>query len=1184
MIFTDRTITVQKGASSIDDTIVLYRGDKKVEIRFTLNESFPFKFGSGASPNIIEKTEASYGQLVIKTPNELPPIFSEVVPTSEGKIIFTITAEMIDEIVEVGYYTFQIRLFDEDMNSRATLPEVIGGIEIREPIAAEDSNEVGVAAVGSATAAAGTTEDAFDEQGNYNKTTWVTGDRITAGKLNKIENVIEGINQKVASVENDLSGYVTKETGNASQITFGDGQTFQAKLDTGTLKGDKGDKGDPGIKGDKGDKGDTGAKGEQGEIGPQGPKGDTGPQGEQGLKGDKGDKGDTGDQGPQGERGPQGEQGPQGEKGDVGPQGPAGVDGQDGLTTAISVNGNTYTHIDGTIALPDYPTVPTNVSELTNDANYASETYVNNKIAEASLSGGEVDLSGYVTKEIGNANQITFADGQTFQEKLDSGTLKGEKGEQGEKGEKGEPGDGGNVTDEQIKTAVDDYLQKNPISGDISSITEDIPPTNLFDKNNLLTSRPNDSGGTTAGKFSNWIPVKAGRTYRANNDNAKIWYFYDTNKTYYSWSTSGTTYTIERDGYVLLLISDNVDVNSLKVIQGTNPEDAHNGYTAIKKSVIPPLSRWSGKRWLAIGDSITTEKNGYATKSYASMVATNLGMQITNIAIGGRQLIDAVTWVENLPVTDYDLVTIMMGTNDHVYQGTISNITTNFETLVRKIQQRMPNAVIAYITPIKRVFFDNDGNEASVGPDGYVQNHGTSLADVVDAMKIKCRELSIPCLDIYDALDPKVEYVRKTYFLRADGKDGTHPNALGHAKFIAPRVNAFLESLAPFYMYISTDTPSGPSEPEVTTYTITKNLTNCTISNSASNIAQNASYTATISANSGYTLGDVAITMGGTDITNTAYSNGNISILSATGNIVITANATVTPVEPTTYTITNNLTNCTNSNSAVSINEGESYSATITANSNYTLDVVTVTMGESNITDSVCSDGVITISSVTGNIVITANATKNSSEESDAVLLHSWNLSGDTATNADGKTIYNDLTNNFELIVKSNTQTGNDRYTTTGSNFLLGKTDSFTLEFTATPLSNYNRPLVNTGINGSLSTWGQLAVEPIIKGRFQLSKGKAYNDFNINGSYLAVEKDSNETPITFLEDAVLTMATNQASTVKVTYDASAKVGNIYLNGNLIATLNDDMLIDGLYFAKANGHMDFGEIRLYRGVK
>ena len=218
MIFTDRTITVKKGVSSINDTIILYRGDKDIEIRFTLNESSPFKFGSGSSSNIIEKTEAAYGQLIIKTPNDLPSIFSEVVPTNEGKIIFTITAEIIDEITEVGNYTFQIRLFDEGMNSRATLPEVNNGIEIREPIATEDittTNEVNVATVGYALTTAGTSEDAFDSEGNYNKTTWRTGDRITAAKLNKIETGIDSINKKANNIptrtsqlEND-SDYAT---------------------------------------------------------------------------------------------------------------------------------------------------------------------------------------------------------------------------------------------------------------------------------------------------------------------------------------------------------------------------------------------------------------------------------------------------------------------------------------------------------------------------------------------------------------------------------------------------------------------------------------------------------------------------------------------------------------------------------------------------------------------------------------------------------------------------------------------------------------------------------------------------------------------------------------------------------------------------------------------------------------
>ena len=139
MIITNRTITVKRGVSSINEPIILYRGDKEVEIRFVLKEKAPFIFNKEVDSNIIELSEAAYGQLVIKVPNGLPPIFSEVAPTNEGKIVFNITAEMIDEIAEVGKYSFQIRLFDESMNSRVTLPEVNDGIEIREPIASEDT-------------------------------------------------------------------------------------------------------------------------------------------------------------------------------------------------------------------------------------------------------------------------------------------------------------------------------------------------------------------------------------------------------------------------------------------------------------------------------------------------------------------------------------------------------------------------------------------------------------------------------------------------------------------------------------------------------------------------------------------------------------------------------------------------------------------------------------------------------------------------------------------------------------------------------------------------------------------------------------------------------------------------------------------------------------------------------------
>jgi hypothetical protein len=58
-------------------------------------------------------------------------------------------------------------------------------------------------------------------------------------------------------------------------------------------------------------------------------------------------------------------------------------------------------------------------------------------------------------------------------------------------------------------------------------------------------------------------------------------------------------------------------------------------------------------------------------------------------------------------------------------------------------------------------------------------------------------------------------------------------------------------------------------------------------------VAENSSYSGTITASAGYSLtgATVSITMGGNDITASAYNNGTISIASVTGNIVITVTA-----------------------------------------------------------------------------------------------------------------------------------------------------------------------------------------------------------------------------------------------------------------------------------------------------
>lgn len=111
-------------------------------------------------------------------------------------------------------------------------------------------------------------------------------------------------------------------------------------------------------------------------------------------------------------------------------------------------------------------------------------------------------------------------------------------------------------------------------------------------------------------------------------------------------------------------------------------------------------------------------------------------------------------------------------------------------------------------------------------------------------------------------------------------------------------------------------------------------------------------------------------------------------------------------------TITNNLTNATSSNAAVSIKKSSSYTATITAADGYTLDgaTVTVTMGGTDITSAAYANGVITISSVTDDIVITIIAKKIVVNlfSKDAVVLNKRH-SGSSVADANGRFMTNNI-------------------------------------------------------------------------------------------------------------------------------------------------------------------------------
>ena len=219
--------------------------------------------------------------------------------------------------------------------------------------------------------------------------------------------------------------------------------------------------------------------------------------------------------------------------------------------------------------------------------------------------------------------------------------------------------------------------------------------------------------------------------------------------------------------------------------------------------------------------------------------------------------------------------------------------------------------------------------------------------------KTLCERWSIPVIDIYNEGGLNT-YIADYKTLYTNNADGTHPNELGYNTFYVPLIeknlkggitssanikadnikiedvnNNFtstnvegaleevsarfkdiakqkgltseqIESLNNMFKvcaYISNDVSTQYDAFKTafgittTNYTITNTLTNCTNNNSNTNAEDGASYKATLIANNGYVLNTVKVTMDGTDITSTVYSNGIITINNVTGNIVITANA-----------------------------------------------------------------------------------------------------------------------------------------------------------------------------------------------------------------------------------------------------------------------------------------------------
>ena len=168
-----------------------------------------------------------------------------------------------------------------------------------------------------------------------------------------------------------------------------------------------------------------------------------------------------------------------------------------------------------------------------------------------------------------------------------------------------------------------------------------------------------------------------------------------------------------------------------------------------------------------------------------------------------------------------------------------------------------------------------------------------------------------------------------------------------------------------------------------TSYKFTQHLTHCTSDYNESTITK-GSHTITLTADDGYIFSKNGSLTIGTSYKTITASNTNTQAITftANGNVVLTMEAEQsTPPEPTTYTITQNLTNCTSDFTGSTIESG-AHTITLTATAGYVFNEAgRITIGSSFAEISPSGTGTQVINfRATDNVIITMKANKQTTQ------------------------------------------------------------------------------------------------------------------------------------------------------------------------------------------------------------
>lgn len=198
-IIRDLEIKINNGEAKLSENVYVYQKDRGVELKLKIN-SMQTNYRSAVKSSLFGASDIYAGATILKPNGDIISRKKSIVV--DNTITFTIDKEFTDEVDEIGVYKIQFHLYDNEDN-RVTIPPI--QFEVKELLGLinEDDIEHDDGVVDKAFADYCNVVDDGKEMelfinGRYLKTVWSSGDLITSAKLNKIEEAIEYLDNRLS--------------------------------------------------------------------------------------------------------------------------------------------------------------------------------------------------------------------------------------------------------------------------------------------------------------------------------------------------------------------------------------------------------------------------------------------------------------------------------------------------------------------------------------------------------------------------------------------------------------------------------------------------------------------------------------------------------------------------------------------------------------------------------------------------------------------------------------------------------------------------------------------------------------------------------------------------------------------------------------------------------------------------